>query len=122
MALDPYSPCPCGSGKKFKWCCQPIYVGINRAWEQEGNGQHEVALRLMDEVTLANPGNPEAWGQKARLLYAHGRLEDAENALQKAFDINPNYPYGLLLRASFRLHEGEYTGALLLARRDRPLP
>lgn len=20
--VDPYSPCPCGSGKKFKWCCR----------------------------------------------------------------------------------------------------
>lgn len=20
--LDPYAPCPCGSGKKYKWCCK----------------------------------------------------------------------------------------------------
>ena len=20
-AIDPYAPCPCGSGKKYKWCC-----------------------------------------------------------------------------------------------------
>jgi tetratricopeptide (TPR) repeat protein len=114
---ESYSPCPCGSGKKFKWCCQPIYVGINRAWEQEANGQHEAALRLLDEVTREHPGNPEAWGQKAKMLYGHGRAEDAEEALQKAFAINPNYPYGLLLRSVFRLHEGETAGALLLARR-----
>jgi tetratricopeptide (TPR) repeat protein len=119
--LDPYSPCNCGSGKKFKWCCQPIYAGINRAWDQEANGQHDVALRLMDEVTTAHPGNPEAWGQKARLLYAHGKLEEAEAALQKALDLNPNYPYGLLLRAIFRFHEGEHAGALLLARRAAAL-
>ena len=27
---DVYSPCPCGSGKKFKFCCakKPIEVGI----------------------------------------------------------------------------------------------
>jgi tetratricopeptide (TPR) repeat protein len=114
---DLYSPCPCGSGKKFKWCCQPVYAGINHALEQEANGQHETALRLMDEVTRAHPGNPEAWGQMARLLFSHGRIEEAEAALQKAFDVNPNYPYGLLLRAVFRFHEGEYAGALLLARR-----
>jgi tetratricopeptide (TPR) repeat protein len=117
MMPDQYSPCPCGSGKKFKWCCQPIYAGINRAWDQEANGQHEAALRLIEEVTREHPGNPEAWGQYARLLYAHGRLEEAEAALQKGLDINPNYPYGLLLRAMFRFHEGEYGGALLLARR-----
>jgi hypothetical protein len=20
---DVYAPCPCGSGKKYKWCCRP---------------------------------------------------------------------------------------------------
>jgi tetratricopeptide (TPR) repeat protein len=114
---DLYEPCPCGSGKKFKWCCQPIYVGINHAWEQEAGGQHEAAQRILDQVVAENGGNPEAWGQKARLLFAHGKTEEAEAALQKAFDINPNYPFGLLLRASFRFQEGEIPGALLLARR-----
>jgi hypothetical protein len=117
MALDPYGPCPCGSGKKFKWCCQPIYAGINRALEQDANGQHEAALKTIDEVVRAHEGNPEAWGQKAKLLYANGKPEEAEEALQRAFALNANYPYGLLLRALFRFHEGEYPGCLLLARR-----
>jgi tetratricopeptide (TPR) repeat protein len=117
MAQDPYEPCSCGSGKKFKWCCQPIFVGINRAWEQEAAGQHEAALRLMDQVVQEHGGNPEAWGQKARLLYSHGKVEEAEAALQKAFDLNPNYPAGLFLRATFRFQEGEIPGALLLARK-----
>src|SRR5690349_17014247 len=115
--LDPYSPCPCGSGKKFKWCCQPIYVDINRALEQDANGQHEAALRILDQLTQAHEGNPEVWGQKAKLLYAHGKAEEAEAALEKAFRLNPNYPFGLLLRASLRYAEGEVPGALLLARR-----
>jgi tetratricopeptide (TPR) repeat protein len=117
MALDLYEPCSCGSGKKFKWCCQPIFAAINRAWEQEAGGQHEAALRLMDEVVREHEGNPEAWGQKARLLYSQGKVEEAEKALQKAFDLNPNYPAGLLLRAYIRFQEGEIPGALLLARR-----
>ena len=117
MAQDPYEPCTCGSGKKFKWCCQPIFVHINRAWEQEASGQHETALRLMDEVVREHEGNPEAWGQKARLLFGQEKIEEADIALQKAFDLNPNYPAGLLLRATIRFHEGETPGALLLARR-----
>src|SRR4051794_13644087 len=117
MGLDPYASCPCGSGKKFKWCCQPIYAGIERAFDQDANGQHEAALRTMDEVVRLHGGNPEAWGQKARLLFGHGKVEEAEEALQKAFDLNPNYPYGLFLRAQFRYQEGAWGGALLLARR-----
>ena len=26
LLLDPYIPCPCGSGKKFKWCCRAKVV------------------------------------------------------------------------------------------------
>jgi tetratricopeptide (TPR) repeat protein len=114
---DPYASCPCGSGKKFKWCCQPIYAGIHRAFDQEASGQHDAALRTIDEVVRQHGGNPEVWGQKARLLYSNGKVEEAENALQKAFDLNPKYPYGLFLRALFRYQEGELPGALLLARR-----
>jgi tetratricopeptide (TPR) repeat protein len=118
MTPDPYAPCPCGSGKKFKWCCQPIYAGIHYAQEQAAAGQLEAALRTLEAMAREHAGNPEVWGQKARLLYyGQRKAEEAEAALQKAFDLNPNYPFGLLLRASFRFQEGELPGALLLARR-----
>jgi tetratricopeptide (TPR) repeat protein len=117
MSRDPYASCSCGSGKKYRWCCEPIFVDIQRAFEQEMQGQHEAALRIMNEVVAAHSGNPEVHGQLAKLLYSQGKVEEAENALQKAFAINPNYPFGLLLRAVFRYQEGEFPGALLLARR-----
>jgi tetratricopeptide (TPR) repeat protein len=117
MALDPYSSCPCGSGKKFKWCCEPIYGDIRRAFEQESNGQHDAALRIMDELVKKHEANPEAWGKRAELLYHHGKIEEAEKSLEKAFQLNPNYPWGLLLRAIVRFQEGEIPGALLLARK-----
>lgn len=121
MALDPYAPCPCGSGKKFKWCCQPIHVQIDRAYRQDAEGQHESALRIMEEVTTQHPGNPEAWGRHAQLLYQNDRAEDAEAALQKALEINPNYPFGHLLQGRFRQFEGEIPGALMLYRRAAEL-
>jgi tetratricopeptide (TPR) repeat protein len=117
MAIDAYSSCPCGSGKKFKWCCQPVHVQIDRAFRQEAEGQHDAALRTMDEVIAANPGNPEPLGRKAQILYNLERVDDAENTLQQALEINPKYPFGHLLRGLFRQHEGEVTGALLLFRK-----
>ncbi|TMQ34018.1 MAG: tetratricopeptide repeat protein [Planctomycetota bacterium] len=121
MAIDLYSSCPCGSGKKFKWCCQPIHVQIDKAFQQDQEGQHDAALRMMDDVVKEHPGNPEAWGRKALLLYNNERVDEAESALQKAFEINPNYPFGHLLRGLFRQHEGEIQGALLLFRRAAEL-
>ena len=119
--MDPYAACPCGSGKKFKWCCQPIYADITRAFQQDEVGQHDTALRIMDELTAAHPQNPEAWGRKAELLDRNEKLEEAEAALQKALDLNPNYAYGLYLRGQFRLREGEIPGALLLFRKAADL-
>ena len=117
MTTDPYSSCPCGSGKKFKWCCEPIYHDIEHAFEQERQGQHDTARRLMADVVAKYPQNPEAWGRQAQLLAAGNKLDEAEEALQKAFALNPNYPFGLMLRAQFRFNEGEIAGALLLARK-----
>jgi tetratricopeptide (TPR) repeat protein len=117
MALDPYSSCPCGSGKKFKWCCQNIFVDIEKAFQQEQEGQHDNALRILDEVIKKHPDNPEAWGRKAQLLFNQGRGDEAEEVLQKAFDLNPNYAWGLLMQAQIRAQEGELQGALILARK-----
>jgi tetratricopeptide (TPR) repeat protein len=117
MALDSYARCPCGSGKRFKWCCQPIHVDIDRAYRQDAEGQHEAALAIVAEVVAAHPANPEAWGRQAHLLYQNGQVEEAEKALDKAFECNPDYPFGLFLRGLFRYHEGEIAGAALLLRK-----
>jgi len=114
MALDLYAPCPCGSGKKFKWCCQPIHVQITKAFQLDAEGQHDVALRMMEELATEHSGNPEVWGRKAQLLYQLDKAEEAEAALQKAIDLNPNYPFGHYLRGRFRHFEGEIPGALIL--------
>lgn len=117
MAIDQYSPCPCGSGKKFKWCCQPISAQIDKAMRLDAEGQHDVALRHMEELRAEHASNPEVWGRYAQLLYNNQKVEEAEAALEKAFAINPRYPFGYLLRGIFRMQEGEVAGALLLFRK-----
>src|SRR5262245_33405833 len=121
MALDPYMACPCGSGKKFKWCCQPVYAELERVFDQDAGGQHDTALRLMDEVIARHPDNPEVWGQKAKLLFQLERADEADAALEKALQLNPKYPFGHYLRGRFRQFEGELPGAVLLFRKAAEL-
>ncbi|HEV3146468.1 MAG TPA: tetratricopeptide repeat protein [Gemmataceae bacterium] len=121
MTADPYVSCPCGSGKKFKWCCQPIHEKIDVAFRQQEAGQHEAAVRTLDEVVKEHPQNPEAWGRKAQLLHANGRRDEAEQALEEAFKLNPNYAFGHLLRGLFRQAEGEEIGAATLFRKATEL-
>ena len=101
--FQPYDPCPCGSGKKFKWCCQSFYADIRRADAQFEQGQHETALRLIDDVIQAHPQSTEALGTKARFLANLGQTEQADEVLEQAFAINANYPNGLLMRAQLRM-------------------
>ena len=118
MMNDPYSPCTCGSGKKFKWCCQPIHERIAKIYAMNEAGQHEAALQAMDAVVAEHPQNAVAWGRKAQLLLKNEKLEEAEKTLEKAFELFPKYPFGYYLKAQFRLCEGEIPGALLLLRKS----
>jgi tetratricopeptide (TPR) repeat protein len=121
MTLDQYSPCPCGSGKKFKWCCLDIHTDIAKVFQLDEQGQHDSALHLMEEVTKKHASNPEVWGRQAQLLFQNERAEEAEQVLDKAFVINPNYAYGHYLKARFRLFEGEIAGGLMLLRKAADL-
>jgi tetratricopeptide (TPR) repeat protein len=117
MAIDQYASCPCGSGKKFKWCCHDIHAEIDKAFQQHNDGQHDAALQTMEAVVGQHPENPEAWGRRAQLLSLNDRLEQAEQSLDKAFALNPNYAFGHMLRGMFRQQEGEVIGALMLFRK-----
>ena len=116
MLNDPYSPCSCGSGKKAKWCCQPIHEQLAKVYAMDEQGQHEAALRAMDVVVAEHSTNAEAWGRKALLLLQNQKPEEAEAALAKAFELFPTYPYGHFLKAQIRLQEGNIAEALLLLR------
>jgi tetratricopeptide (TPR) repeat protein len=117
MAPDLYSPCPCGSGKKLKWCCQPIYGQLEKIFRMDEDGQHEAALKLMDQLVAEHPTNPEVWGRKSQLLFLNDQVDAADEMLNEALRLNPNYAFAFLMRGCFRQHEGELTGALLLFRK-----
>lgn len=61
MALDAYSNCLCGSGKKFKWCCTTVFETVEKAYAQEHNKQHAVALRMIEDLTKQHAQNAAVW-------------------------------------------------------------
>src|SRR4051812_12340512 len=117
MPLDPYVSCPCGSGKKFKWCCAPYYAHVEKSFELERVGQHETALQTMQELTKKHGDQPAVWGYYAQFLYNAGQAERAEEAITEALKRNPNFGMAFFLRGMFRQNEGELIGALLLFRK-----
>src|SRR4051794_30107500 len=121
MAISPYAACPCGSGKQFKWCCQPYYGYVEKALNQHEKGQRAAAEQTMAQLVADFPKVPQAWGYQAQVLFLNDRPADADAVLQKAFDLDPNFAYGFWLRGLMRLEEGEAVGALLLFRKTAEL-
>src|SRR5262249_349250 len=121
MAINPYASCPCGSGKQFKWCCQPYYTYVEKALGQHERGQQAAAEQTMAQLVEKDPKIPQGWGYQAEILFLNDKREQADTALQKAFDLDPNFAYGFWLRGLMRLEEGEASGALLLFRKTAEL-
>lgn len=117
MPPSAYDNCPCGSGKKFKWCCTGYWEQIERGLDLYQQGQMENALRVMDGLAKQHADKPQVWGYYAHILFREEKMEEAEEKLQKAFALDPNFPMGHLLRGLFRQSEGEVIGALLLYRK-----
>jgi len=119
MAASPnlYDNCPCGSGKKFKWCCAAYWDKIEQGLELYQKGQAESALRVLGGACKEMPNKPQVWGFYAHVLFREGKIDEAEAAVAKAFEADPNFAMGHLLRGMFRQSEGEIIGALLLFRK-----
>jgi thioredoxin-like negative regulator of GroEL len=117
MAISPYASCPCGSGKQFKWCCQPYYSYVEKALHQHERGQHAAAEQTVGQLVEKHQQVPQAYGYQAQVLFLHDKSAEADAALQKAFDLDPNFAFGFWLRGLMRLDEGEAVGALILFRK-----
>ncbi len=89
--VDPYSPCPCGSGKKFKWCCYKAEAYAERAHRLEDNGQLDAALAVYDEGLAKVPRNPWLLLRKSVLLIEQEKLEEAKKCAAMVLQQLPDH-------------------------------
>jgi hypothetical protein len=128
MAVDPYAPCPCGSGQKFKWCCQKVEAYAEKSMRLIENGQADSALATLDEGLRKAPGNPWLSVRKALLLIRLGRPAEARPLLASVLAAQPDHAgaRGLMTRVVVELEGpeagvGEVQTALAEAKdEDRP--
>jgi tetratricopeptide (TPR) repeat protein len=98
-------PCPCGSGKKFKQCCEatgaaPIQSLANNFSPQQalqiGMSQHQSgnlaqAEILYKQVLQNNANQPDALHLLGLISKQKGDLKTAAQLMRKALNFNPNY-------------------------------
>ncbi len=102
-SVDPYAPCPCGSGEKFKWCCQKVESYADRAQRMIDSGQIEASLKPLEEGLARYPDNAWLLMRKA-LVEAHLKRSDAARAtLERLLKKNPGHAGGTILLTRTRL-------------------
>jgi len=103
MSLDPYSLCPCGSGKKLKFCCQPVAGEMEKIERMQQGNQMRLALQTLDSLEKKHPDTPWIVTSRAEILLQDGLADEATETLEEFVEQHPDHRYalGLLAVASF---------------------
>ena len=56
MPLDPYSPCPGGTGKKIKFCCSELVGDLEQIDQLTAGEQYAAALAEVGRLLKRTPG------------------------------------------------------------------
>jgi tetratricopeptide (TPR) repeat protein len=101
--MDPYAPCPCGSGKKVKFCCQKIVPEMEKIDRLQDN-QPELALQHLNKLEEKHPGNPWLVTSKAGIMMQAGEFPEAKLALLRFLKEHPDHPRANALYAFASFH------------------
>jgi len=98
-------PCPCGSGKKFKQCCQQrqaspetrpsaaqIATAIRTALSHQHAGRFSQAEAIYHQILQVAPANPDALHSLGTIALQSGRIEESIQLISRAIRFNPSNP------------------------------
>ncbi len=124
--IDMYAPCPCGSGKKYKFCCHqrkqagkaatvlPLTNPVDKSWRELFPG---IDIPGLDEAMALN--------QQGLRLIEQNRLDEALAPLRQAVGIAPVYFPSANNLALLLFHLGNLDEAIAVQRKSEkasPLP
>ena len=98
-------PCNCGSGKKYKNCCQNFYVAnsvsimsdqirqaLQAAWAHRSRGNISQAENICHQIIQVAPRNADALNLLGVLMMQDGRVDLATDYFTRTLTINANNP------------------------------
>ena len=113
--LDAYSPCPCGSGQKYKWCCHKVEAYADRSLRLYETGQTASAIDALDEGLRKEPGSSWLLNRKALLQVRLGQTDEAKKTIREVLVREPKHLGALVLMTRLVLEtEGASAGAAQL--------
>lgn len=113
--IDVYQTCPCGSGKKLKFCCQAIVAEMQKVADMQMHHQYEMALAVLDNLEKKNlkEATSRAWVRvtKAMIYSATERNEEARTIAREVLEDLPGHPLATVLNAMLTLAVEGYPAA-----------
>ncbi len=100
MSLDQYSFCPCGNGKKIKFCkCNEHFPEMQIIHRMIVGEQNVAALDRINANLKTLPSEPWLLAMKCELLLQLGELESLEETSAKFIRLQPDNPLAKLYRS-----------------------
>jgi hypothetical protein len=128
MPVDPYSLCPCGSGKKLKFCCSDLVGEIEKIHRMIEGEQPRAALRHVEQTLASFPGRASLLDLKASLELALEETDSARSTVAQFVKQHPESPTAHACEALLLTESGDARGAvrslqraLSYVERDMPL-
>jgi len=92
MAIDPYSPCPCGSGKKLKFCCSDLATDIEKVQRMVSGEQPHAALKHVEQLLKKQPKRASLLDLQASLQLSMHEFDAARNTIGDFLEAHPQSP------------------------------
>ena len=104
MANDPYSSCPCGSGKKLKFCCGEFLPDLQRAFRLREK-QPEAEVKMFRDLLRKHPDKDVILRELTLTLNELGLSAEARHEIANFLKAHPDQPTALLSMAEISLQE-----------------
>lgn len=94
MALDPYAICPCGSGKKLKFCCLNVADDLLHMQELLMDNQPKVAEKALEKLYAKDPTNQWTLRLLVQCSQMLRKYPEAERYTAELLEHHPESPFG----------------------------
>jgi len=108
---DSYDPCPCSSGKKYKFCCKKIMAEITFAMVAAEDGNKSEAIHWIEKAKKLVGESAEVLCREA-IVYSFFDRKKSKDLLEKCLMINPHHPRAHYIRAIDLKDQGDVQGAI----------
>lgn len=99
MAVDLYAPCPCGSGKKLKFCCAKLADHMDKVMRMMEGEQFAATLQQLDSLEKKHPDNRWLLGVKAIAQLRLNKIDESRQTVDHLVEIAPEDVTGLSLKS-----------------------